>query len=259
MLTLRSVGYRYPGYSGWALREVDLMVGDGEIVGVVGPNGAGKSTLCLVASGLAPASIGGELAGEILAGGTAAGSTGVASPVGGASPVGIVFANPAGQLTGIHETVFEEVAFGPVNLGLPLAESVVAPRAALAAVGIDDLAERRPDRLSGGQTQLVAIASMLAMRPRTLVLDEPVAELDPDGRRLVGDALRSLAAAGTALLVAEHDLELLASICTRLAAIDQGRIVLDLPIGDALEDPRLVELGLRGGVAAAARRVGAAG
>ena len=250
MLSLRSVGYRYPGYSRWALHDVDLEIADGEVVGIVGANGAGKSTLCLVASGLAPASIGGKLAGEVVVDdGRPAGP----------STVGIVFANPAAQLTGIHETVFEEVAFGPVNLGRALAETVDATRAALAGTGIEDLAERRPDRLSGGQTQLVAIASMLAMRPRTLVLDEPVAELDPDGRRLVGEALRSLAAAGTAILVAEHDLGLLASTCTRVVAIDDGRVVFDLPTSDALGDPRLVDLGVRRAARMGAHPAGAGG
>lgn len=222
-LELRSVSYRYSGYRAPALRDIGLRVDDGEIVGIVGRNEAGKSTLCLVASGLAPASIGGELTGEVLVDGV---------PLSGlrsdqlAEHVGIVFANPAGQLSGVAGTVFEEVAVGPVNLGLPVAETVARARAALATVGIEDLAERRPDRLSGGQTQLVAIASMLAMRPRTLVLDEPVAELDPDGRRLVSAALRSLARAGTPLLIAEHDLELLADLGARIVAIDASRIVV---------------------------------
>jgi energy-coupling factor transporter ATP-binding protein EcfA2 len=220
-LELRSVSYRYAGYRSPALQEVSVRVDDGEIVGLVGRNESGKSTLCLVASGLAPASIGGELAGDVLVDDV---------PLSGLRPhqlaerVGIVFSNPPSQLSGVAGTVFEEVAVGPVNLGLPVVETVARVRAALAALGIEELAERRPDRLSGGQAQLVAIASMVAMRPRTLVLDEPVAELDPEGRRLVGETLRSLARAGTAMLVAEHDLDLLASIGARIVAIDGGRI-----------------------------------
>ena len=220
-LELRSISYRYPGYRRFAIEAIDLRVGDGEIVGLVGPNEAGKSTICLVASGLAPASIGGELTGDVVVDGVSLRGLPVHELAG---RVGIVFANPASQLSGIAGTVLEEVAFGPVNLGLEVAECVARVRAALTAVGIDDLAERRPDRLSGGQTQLVAIASMLAMRPRTLVLDEPVAELDPDGRRLVSEALHSLAGTGTALLVAEHDRELLASLGARIVEIHGGQL-----------------------------------
>jgi energy-coupling factor transport system ATP-binding protein len=220
-LELRAVSYRYPGYRRPAITDVDLRVGLGEIVGLTGPNEGGKSTVCLVASGLAPASIGGELTGEVAIDGRVLRGRSVHELPG---RVGIVFSTPASQLSGIAETVFEEVAVGPVNLGLPVADTVARVRAALDAVGISGLAERRPDRLSGGQTQLVAIASMLALRPGVLVLDEPVAELDPEGRELVAAALRTLAAAGTAVLVAEHDAEFLASVGARVVRLAGGRV-----------------------------------
>ena len=222
MLELRGVSYRYPGYERRALEGVDLAIGDGEIVGLTGPNGAGKSTLCLVAAGVAPGSIGGELAGEVLLGGR---------PLRGrrsyelASSIGLVLSNPDSQRTRIAATVFEEVAFGPMNLGVSVAETVSRVRNALGALGIDHLAERDPGRLSGGETQLVAMASILAMRPRHLVLDEPVAELDPEGRGFVAAALRRLAAGGAGLLVAEHDLDLLSDLGSRVVNLEKGRIV----------------------------------
>ena len=222
-IELRAVAYRYAGYRRPALDAVDLRVGAGEIVGLVGRNDAGKSTLCLVASGLAPASIGGELTGDVLVDGVSLRGLSTHEL---SARVGIVFANPASQLSGITGTVFEEIALGPVNLGLAVAETVERTRAALAAVGVQDLATRRPDHLSGGQTQLVAIASMLAMRPLHLVLDEPVAELDPKGRQLVAAALRSIARAGTPLLIAEHDRELLAALGARMVTIEGGRMAL---------------------------------
>ena len=221
MLELRSVTYRYPGYRRLALDGIDLTIAAGEVVGLVGPNEGGKSTLCLVSAGLAPRAIGGELTGEVLLDGVA--RSDAAGAAGGGS-VGIVFANPASQLSGIAGTVFEEVAVGPVNLGLPVAETIARTREVLETLEIDDLALRDPSHLSGGQTQLVAIASILATRPRLLVLDEPTAELDPEGRVSVARALRALAAAGTALLVAEHDLDLLASISARLVRVEGGRI-----------------------------------
>ncbi len=221
MLTLRDVGYRYPGYRRRAIEGISLDIGGGEIVGIVGPNEAGKSTLCLVAAGLAPGSIGGELHGDVT---IADVSTSRESAHELAGRVGIVFANPESQRSGVTGTVFEEVALGPVNLGLPVAETVARTREALASLGIDHLAEREPGHLSGGQAQLVAIASMLALRPGLLVLDEPVAELDADGRHLVAEALGSLAAAGTCVLIAEHDVALLRSIGARIVALRDGRI-----------------------------------
>jgi energy-coupling factor transport system ATP-binding protein len=242
MLELRTVSYRYAGYARRVLHDIDLTLVDGEIVGVVGANEAGKSTLCLVASGLAPGSIRGELTGggvwidgEAMAG----------RPLHEFSTrVGIGFQNPTTQLSGVTGTVFEEVALGPMNLGLPAHETVERARDAIARLGIEHLAEREPRRLSGGQGQLVVIASLLAMRPPHLVLDEPTAQLDPEGTRMVGDALRALAETGTALLIVEHKVDLLEGLCQRVLVLDDGRIVAGGPTADVLGDPRLGDWGV---------------
>ena len=238
MLVLSGVSYRYAGYAKPVLHDIDLTLADGEIVGVVGANESGKSTLCLVASGLAPGSIGGALSGGGL---SIDGEAMADKPLHEFSTrVGIGFQNPATQLSGVTGSVFEEVALGPMNLGLTQRETVERTKAALATLGIDDLWDREPRRLSGGQGQLVVIASLLAMRPPHLVLDEPTAQLDPEGTRLVGEALRSLAASGTALLIAEHKTDLLDGLCDRVVALDDGRIAFDGPAGTVLEDERLV-------------------
>lgn len=241
MLELRGATYRYPGYARPVLHDVDLVLEDGEIVGLVGPNEAGKSTLCLVASGLAPASIGGQLIGELLIDGmpTAGRSTHDL-----AAHVVVGFQNPNTQRSGITATVFEEVALGPMNLGLEVAETVARTREALALLRLEEIQEREPAHLSGGQAQLVAIASLLAMRPRHVILDEPTAQLDPAGTRLVGAALRQLAAKGTSLLIAEHKTDLLDGLCDRVVAVDGGTIVMDGTAGAILADPRLVDLGI---------------
>jgi energy-coupling factor transporter ATP-binding protein EcfA2 len=131
-----------------------------------------------------------------------------------------------------------------MNLGLPARDTVERARWAMATLGIEDLAERAPRRLSGGQGQLVVLASLLAMHPPYLVLDEPTAQLDPAGTRMVGVALRELASTGTALLIAEHKTDLLAELCTRVVALDAGRIVLDGPVEAVLADSRLETLGI---------------
>lgn len=236
MLGLHGVGYRYAGYATPVLHDIDLTLGDGEIVGLVGANESGKSTLSLVASGLAPGSIGGGLSGAVVIDGTDMAGRPLHAF---SSRVGIGFQDPATQLSGVTGSVFEEVALGPMNLGLHARETVERTKAALAALGIDHLWEREPRSLSGGQAQLVVIASLLSMRPAHLVLDEPTAHLDPDGTRLVGEALRGLAAAGTALLIVEHKTDLLDGLCSRIVVLDAGRIALDGPTDDVLGDPRL--------------------
>jgi energy-coupling factor transporter ATP-binding protein EcfA2 len=242
MLELLGASYRYAGYASPVLADITLSIADGELVGVVGANESGKSTLCLVASGLAPGSIGGDL--------TGGGLSIDGEPMAGrplhefATRVGIGFQNSATQLSGVTGTVFEEVALGPMNLGLPARETVARARQALATLGIEHLADREPRRLSGGQGQLVVVASLLAMRPPHLVLDEPTAQLDPEGTRLVGEALRGLAGTGTALLIAEHKTDMLDGLCSRIVVLDGGRMVLDGPTADVLGDPRLVEWGV---------------
>jgi len=241
MLRLDGVGYRYAGYARQVLHDIDLTLADGEIVGLVGANEAGKSTLCLVASGLAPGSIRGALTGTL----SIDGEDMADKPLHEFSTrVGIGFQNPATQLSGVTGSVFEEVALGPMNLGLPARETVERAKSALVTLGIEHLAEREPRRLSGGQGQLVVIASLLAMRSGHLVLDEPTAQLDPEGTRLVGEALRGMAAAGTALLIAEHKTELLDGLCDRIVVIDEGTLVADGPAAEILADPRLEDWGV---------------
>ena len=242
MLKLSHVTYRYAGSAEPVLHDVDLSLADGEIVGLVGANEMGKSTLCLVASGMAPASIGGQLTGGGLA---IDGESMAGRPTHEiATRVGIAFQNPETQLSGVTGSVFEEVALGPMNLGLTRRDTVERTNDALAVLGIAHCAERPPQRLSGGEMQLAVLASLLAMRPRHLVLDEPTAQLDPEGTQQVADALRELARAGTALLIAEHKTDVLDGLCDRVIVIDAGRIVVDADAEAVLGDPGLVERGV---------------
>jgi energy-coupling factor transport system ATP-binding protein len=241
MLKLTLVSYRYAGSNRLSLRDINFQLADGEVVGVVGASESGKTTLCLVASGLAPRSIGGLLGGSVIIDGRATAGRPIHEL---AALVGIIFQNPATQLSQVADTVFEEVAFGALNLGLERVAVIKRVNEALSAIGIADLADRDPRQLSGGQLQLVAVAGMLAMRPRHLVLDEPTAQLDPEGKALVTAALRGLAAAGTGLLIAEHDTDLLAQLCRRVVVIDGGTIVAQGAAADVLADQRLGQWGV---------------
>ena len=241
-IRLRDARYQYPGTSRPVLDGIDLDVPEGRVVGLVGANDAGKSTLCLVAAGLAPRSVGGRLEGSVQLDGS---ETVDLQPFEAAQRCGILFQNPLTQLSGTASTVFEEVAFGPRNLGLSVAEVVDRVEAALGMLGIDHLAPRDPLRLSGGQAQLVALAAVLALRPVALALDEPTSQLDPAGTRLVGEALARLAnETGTAILIVEHKTALVGRLAHEVVVLEAGRIVATGPPATVLADPRLAELGV---------------
>lgn len=241
-IELGSVRYRYAGSSSAALGPVDLRVEPGRVLGVVGANESGKTTLCLVASGFAPAVVGGRLEGSVQIDGIDAATL---RPHELAQRCGLLFQNAATQLSGTTATVFEEVAFGPCNLGLPVAEVMERVWWALRAVGVVALAPRDPARLSGGQGQLVALASVLALRPRYLILDEPTSELDPAGTALVADALARVAGeTGAGILLVEHKTDVLARIADEVVVLEGGAVALAGPAAAVLSDPRLAELGV---------------
>jgi energy-coupling factor transporter ATP-binding protein EcfA2 len=233
---------RYPGRSTPALSGIDLVAEPGERIGVAGRTGAGKSTLALAVAGFLPRVVRATVEGSLRVDGVDPVRAPASDLLG---RVGIVFATPANQLSASKQSVREELAFGLENLGVAHDEMDGRIDAVMARLGIAHLAEREPFALSGGEQQRVAIASIVAMGSRVVALDEPTAQLDPAGTRLVGEALRQLAAGGTSLLVAEHKTDLLDGVCSRIIAIDGGRIALDGPAGDVLADPRLEAIGVQ--------------
>jgi len=254
-VSLRGVGYRYAGAYRPSLLDIDLDLRDGEVVGVAGASESGKTTLALVVSGIAPRTIGGQIRGKILLDQADVDDW----PMHRLSErIGIGFQNPATQLSQVADTVFEEVAFGPMNLAIPRDEVIDRTWHALEALAIDALSERDPRHLSGGQQQLVAVAGLLAMRPEHLVLDEPTAQLDPAGTRLVADAIAALAADGVSILVTEQKTDLLARIATSVVILEAGRIAMRGRTGDVLDDPRLEELGVAETSAGRLRRLASA-
>ncbi len=215
--------FRYPnGVVG--LDGIDLHVTHGERVAVLGPNGAGKTTLMLHLNGL----LTGE--GELEVAGIQVGEGDVRDL---RAAVGLVFQDPDDQL--FMPTVAEDVAFGPLNLGVADVRERVND--ALAAVRMEHVIDRAPHQLSLGQRRRVAIATVLAMQPRLLVLDEPSANLDPRARR---ELLEVLDRIDRTMLVVTHDLPFAAQLCERAVLLSGGRIVADRPCAELLSDEELL-------------------
>ena len=208
-------------FAATALEDVSLTIEDGELIGLLGHTGSGKTTLVQHLNGLLK-----PTSGRVVVDGLDITEKGV-SLLEVRRRVGLVFQYPEYQL--FEETVAKDVAFGPKNLGLSEQEVDERVRYALQEVGLvyDEIAERSPFELSGGQMRRVAIAGVLAMRPKTLILDEPTAGLDPAGRRSILGMIRELhAAGGLTVVMVSHNMDDISSLATRLVVMSRGRMVL---------------------------------
>jgi len=209
-----------------ALRGVSFNLCAGEKVALVGPNGAGKSTLILQLNGILDGRGGIEIAGMRL--------TRANLPVI-RSMVGLVFQNPDDQL--FSPTVFEDVAFGPLHMGLPEEEVFARVDRALEAVRMSAYRERLSHHLSVGEKKRIAIATVLSMDPKILILDEPSAGLDPRARRTLINLLRDLP---ITMLISTHDMRMVEELFPRTIVMDNGRIVADGMTQEILEDEKLL-------------------
>lgn len=225
-----------------ALDGLSLHIKEGEFVILTGPSGCGKSTLARSLNGLIPHSSAVRMSGKVVVDGLLTEEHSIAEL---ATHVGLVFQNPTTQLFCL--TVEKELSFGPANLGLPAAEVARRGEFAARATGIEHLRERRVNTLSDGEQQRVAIASVLAMQPRILVLDEPTSNLDLKGTRMVLDTLDRLRhELGITILIMEHRLQEMEDLADRVLIMKAGRLVVDGPPQQILGQKRLLsQLGIR--------------
>lgn len=242
VIAVENLKYRYPHADALALDGLTFTVEKGEFIGIVGANGAGKSTLSQALIGLVPQFYNGAYGGRVLIDGLPAESTPISELC---CKVGLVFQNPFNQLSGAKDNVYEEVAFGMQNLGVPRAEMHRRTENALKLLDIWQFRDRNPFDLSGGQMQRVAIASILVMEPDIIVLDEPTSQLDPQGSEEVFRTVDKLAHRGITILMIEQKIEKIAAYCDRILLLHQGhQIAFDTP-QKVFSRPDLEQLGVQ--------------
>lgn len=221
-IEVSNLSFRYTGSERWALKDISLTVDEGEFAVVTGATGCGKSTLFKSLIGLIPQMYPGEYRGRVLVKGLDPSQTPVSRM---AQTVGMVFQNPDSQLFAL--TVENDMAFALENLGLERREIERRISKALKIMGIEDLRRRSPFELSGGQKQRVAIASILALEPEILILDEPTSSLDGfTAKKLLDELAEIRRREGITVLISEHRLDLVIKEATRLIVMDDGRLLM---------------------------------
>jgi energy-coupling factor transport system ATP-binding protein len=223
IIEIRDLTYSYPITDKPALRNITLDVEEGQFLAVIGPNGAGKSTLCYTIAGFVPHFFKGKLEGQVRVGGMDTEHAHLNDFV---QKVGLVFQNPFNQISGSKFTVYEEIAFGLENRGVPRDEMGERIDRIMEMTGIQDLGDRSPYALSGGQQQRVALASILVLQPSILVLDEPTSQLDPIGTLEVFQVIKDMSQQGMTIIMAEHKIEWVAEFADRILALDDGELLM---------------------------------
>jgi len=240
LIEFKNVSYKYPKSDRFIIKDINLEIGSGEFVLLIGPTGCGKTTLCRCMNGLIPHFYPGEFLGDVIVDGenTRNVQTNLL-----ATKVGMVFQNPENMLFSLN--VEKEIAFGMENLAIPREEMKRKIRELMSLLDIEHLRDRTPYELSGGEQQIVAIASVLALNPKILVLDEPTANLDPLTAMEIIKLLHKLnKEKGITIILVEHRIELILPIATRVILMNDGQIVADAKPREIVEGNALEEIGI---------------
>ena len=235
---LEDVSYKYPLEDREILKNINLDIKKGEFWAVIGKNGSGKTTLCNVLRRFIPDFYKGELKGRITLEGKELKDYSAKEIV---QKVGFVFQNPFTQISGVKETVFEEIAFGLENLALDAEDIRKRVEETLKLLHIEELRNKNPYELSGGQGQKVALASIIAMDPEIMVIDEPTSQLDPKGTEEIFEIIDILKKEGKTIILVEHKLELIAEYAEKVMVLDEGEMILSGNTEDALKNKILME------------------
>ncbi len=235
---LEDVSYKYPLEDREILKNINLDIKKGEFWAVIGKNGSGKTTLCNVLRRFIPDFYKGELKGKITLEGKELKDYSTKEIV---QKVGFVFQNPFTQISGVKETVFEEIAFGLENLALDAEYIRKRVEETLKLLRIEELRDKNPYELSGGQGQKVALASIIAMDPEIMVIDEPTSQLDPKGTEEIFEIIDILKKEGKTIILVEHKLELIAEYAEKVMVLNEGEMILSGNTEDVLKNKILLE------------------
>ena len=235
---IENVNYKYPLENKQVLKNINIEIKKGEFWAVIGKNGSGKTPFCNMLRRFVPDFYKGELTGEITLEDKELKDYSQKELV---QKIGFVFQNPFTQISGVKDTVFEEIAYGLENLGLEKEEIISKVEKILKLLEIEKLRDRNPYDLSGGQKQRVALASIIAMDPDILVIDEPTSQLDPKGTEDIFKIINLMANEGKTIILVEHKLELIAEYAENILVLDEGEIILSGKAEEVLNNKILLE------------------
>ena len=237
-LKLENVNYKYPLEEKNTLKNINIEIKKGEFWAVIGKNGSGKTTLCNILRRFVPDFYKGELTGKITLEGKELKDYSQKEIV---QKIGFVFQNPFTQISGVKNTVFEEIAYGLENLGIEREIIISEVEKILKLLEIERLRDKNPYNLSGGQKQRVALASIIAMNPDILVIDEPTSQLDPKGTEDIFKIINLMANEGKTIILVEHKLELIAEYAENILVLDEGEVILSGKAKEVLNNKILLE------------------
>lgn len=240
IIQLRNVSYKYPIGKGDVLKDINVEIEKGGFYALIGANGSGKTTFCNVLRGFVPHFYKGDLRGEVLIDGKDIREWDMGEL---AQKIGFVFQNPFTQISGVKETVFEEIAFGLENLGVDVDVIIQKVEDVIDLLGIGYLRDKNPQELSGGQKQRVALASIIVMEPEILVIDEPTSQLDPRGTEDIFKIIELMKLKGKTIILAEHKIELIAEKAEKILVFKDGEVVMQGTTKEILTDKRVQEYG----------------
>ena len=225
VMECKNVTYTYPLADEPSIRNVSLNIEEGKFYGIVGENGSGKTTLCAILRGFAPSFYQGDIQGEVLVYGKPIGEYGGEL----ATKIGYVFQNPFTQISGVKETVFEEVAYGLENFGVPVEEIVERVEAIMKLTHIDSL----------------ALASVLVLEPDILIIDEPTSQLDPQGTESVFEIIKMMKDKKKTIILVEHKIDLIAEYADEVLVLRGGKLIAGGDKAQVLSDISLMEQGVQ--------------